>query len=106
MKDPEIGAFLFSEAIYVCSLAALYAPGRRARKRGWRKLSAWLTGMYYVCGGAGIGYMMASVDLLGGVLALAAFGAINGVSEYLDRELARREGVAEGTRRAPYNEQK
>ena len=96
MKDPEIGAMLLSEFIYVCSLLALYAPGRRARKRGWRKLSAWLTGMYYMCGGAGVGYAMASVDLLGGVLALAAFGCINGMAVYADRKLERMEGVAEG----------
>ena len=96
MRDPEIGAMLLSEFIYVCSLLALYAPGRRARKRGWKKLSAWLTGMFYMCGGAGIGYAMASVDLLGGVLALAAFGAINGVSVYLDREMERMKGVTEG----------
>lgn len=87
MRDPGIGAMLLSEFIYTCALLALYAPGRRARKRGWRKQSAWLTGMYYMCGGSGVGYMMASVDLLGGVLALAAFGSINGLSEYLDREL-------------------
>lgn len=88
-----------SEFIYTCALLALYVPGRRARKRGWRKLSAWLTGMYYMCGGAGVGYMMASVDLLGGVLALAAFGSINGLSVYLDREVERMEGVAEGKKR-------
>lgn len=99
MRDPEIGAMLLSEFIYVCSLLALYAPGRRARKRGWRKLSVWLTGMYYMCGGAGVGYAMASVDLLGGVLALAAFGCINGMAVYADRELERMEGVAEGKRR-------
>lgn len=99
MRDPGIGAMLLSEFVYTCALLALYAPGRRARKRGWRKLSAWLTGMYYMCGGAGVGYMMASVDLLGGVLALAAFGSINGLSEYLDRELERMKGVAEGKRR-------
>ena len=96
MKDPEIGAMLLSEFIYVCSLLALYAPGRRARKRGWKKLSAWLTGMYYMCGGAGVGYAMASVDLLGGVLALAAFGCINGMAVYADRKLERMEGVVEG----------
>ncbi len=96
MKDPEIGAMLLSEFIYVCSLLALYAPGRRARKRGWKKLSAWLAGMYYMCGGAGVGYAMASVDLLGGVVALAAFGCINGMAVYADRKLERMEGVAEG----------
>ena len=96
MSDNGIGAMLLSEFIYVCSLLALYAPGRHAGKRGWKKLSAWLAGMYYMCGGAGIGYAMASVDLLGGVLALAAFGAINGLSVYLDRELARRAGIVEG----------
>lgn len=99
MRDPGIGAMLLSEFIYTCALLALYAPGRRARKRGWRKLSAWLTGMYYMCGGAGVGYMMASVDLLGGILALAAFGSINGLSEYLDRELERMKGAEEGKRR-------
>ena len=99
MRDPGIGAMLLSEFIYTCALLALYAPGRRARKRGWRKLSAWLTGMYYMCGGAGVGYMMASVDLLGGILALAAFGSINGLSEYLDREVERMKGAAEGKRR-------
>ena len=87
MRDPETGAMLLSEFIYVCSLLALYAPGRRARK-----LSAWLTGMYYMCGGAGVGYAMASVDLLGGVLALAAFGCINGMAVYADRKLERMEG--------------
>lgn len=92
MRDPEIGAMILSEFIYVCSLLALYAPGRRARKRGWRKLSAWLTGMYYMCGGAGAGYAMASVDLIGGVRALAAFGCINGMAVYADRKLERMEG--------------
>lgn len=39
------------------------------------------------------------MDLLGGILALAAFGSINGLSEYLDRELERMKGAAEGKMR-------
>ena len=99
MRDPEIGAFLLSEFIYACSMFAFYVPGRWAWKRGRKKLSAWLTGMFYVCGGAGVGYMMASVDLLGGILALVAFGSMNGVPEYLNREQERMVGVLEEKRR-------